>query len=313
MKLKRLLFAAGAATGAATVAIAALRLTQLYRRWKRMEAVRLQSPSALIETALGTVEYRMEGEDAGLAVLIAHGSPGGYDQGVGFGHLIGGNDYTFISVSRPGYLRTPLASGKTPEEQADLYAALLDALHIEQAAIVGISGGGPSSVQFALRHPDRCKGLVMVSALPGHYSEREVYQRLPPVERLLEWLSNHLLIWDPFLFVIIRLERQAKQKHHDTSENMLDSLSMFEMRKAGYENDMQQFEAITAYPIAKIRVPTFIVHGTADKEAPFEEAKELAANVPHAKLVAIEGGGHLAFFMQQEQGVPPLRDFLRSL
>jgi pimeloyl-ACP methyl ester carboxylesterase len=309
MKVKNLLLAAGVATGA----MAALRVSQLYRRWMRMETVRLQSPSSLIETALGTVEYRMEGESRRSAILIAHGSPGGYDQGVGFGHLIGDNDYSFISVSRPGYLRTPLASGKTPEAQADLYAALLDALHIEQAAVIGLSGGGPSSIQFALRHPDRCRGLLMVSALTGRYSEREVYQRLPLAKRLTEWLSHHLLIWDPFLFVIIRLERRARQQHHDTSEGLLDSLSMFELRKPGYDNDMQQFEAISAYPLADIHVPTFILHGTADTEVPFDEAKELAALVSNAKLVAIEGGGHLSFIVKQERVMPPLREFLRSL
>jgi hypothetical protein len=39
--------------------------------------------------------------------------------------------------SRPGYLRTPLESGRTPEDQADLYAAMLDSLEIERAAHLG--------------------------------------------------------------------------------------------------------------------------------------------------------------------------------
>jgi pimeloyl-ACP methyl ester carboxylesterase len=45
---------------------------------------------------------------------------------------------------------------------------LLDALEVERAAVVGFSAGGPSVIQFALRHPDRTSGLVLLgSALPG--------------------------------------------------------------------------------------------------------------------------------------------------
>ncbi len=118
-------------------------------------------------------------------MLIVHGSPGGYDQGMLVAKFLNDSRFSFICMSRPGYLRTPLATGKTPEEQADMYAALLNALGIQKAAIMGISGGGPSALQFALRHPDRCNGLIMLSAVSQHYSEEEVNQLLPPAKRLL--------------------------------------------------------------------------------------------------------------------------------
>ena len=82
------------------------------------------------------------------------------------GHRVfGGRSYRFIAVSRPGYLRTPAEVGKTPEEQADAFAALLDALKVDKAIMTGISAGGPPSMQFALRHPDRCAALLLVSAV----------------------------------------------------------------------------------------------------------------------------------------------------
>jgi pimeloyl-ACP methyl ester carboxylesterase len=66
----------------------------------------------------------------GPAVLALHGAMGGYDQGLILARTIGPPGYRFVSVSRPGYLGTPLCAGRTPEEQADLLAHLLDALGI---------------------------------------------------------------------------------------------------------------------------------------------------------------------------------------
>lgn len=51
----------------------------------------------------------------------------------------------FIIPSRPGYLRTPLSVDRTPKEQAEALAALLDTLKIDKVAVVGGSGGGALS------------------------------------------------------------------------------------------------------------------------------------------------------------------------
>lgn len=66
-------------------------------------------------------------------------------------------------MTRPGYLGTPMSSGKSPEQQGDLIAALLDKLGIAKAGVIAVSGGGPSAVRFGLHHSDRCAGLVLVS------------------------------------------------------------------------------------------------------------------------------------------------------
>src|SRR5262249_36370754 len=80
-----------------------------------------------------------------------------------------------IAVSRPGYLRTPLSSGATFEQQADLFAALLDKLKIKRVVVLASSGGGYPGLQFALRHPDRCIALVMLAPAMGYepFSEKE--------------------------------------------------------------------------------------------------------------------------------------------
>jgi pimeloyl-ACP methyl ester carboxylesterase len=61
---------------------------------------------------------------------------GGYDQSLILAQTIGNSDYRYIAISRPGYLGTPMDSGKTAEQQGDLIAALLDTLGIEKTGVI---------------------------------------------------------------------------------------------------------------------------------------------------------------------------------
>src|SRR5262245_41477186 len=95
-----------------------------FTAWRADALRKLEAGSRIASTARGEIEYAVVGE--GTPSLYIHGTPGGYDQG-----LAGRKAYPelyatakTISVSRPGYLRTPLSSGETFEQQADLFAAL---------------------------------------------------------------------------------------------------------------------------------------------------------------------------------------------
>src|SRR5262245_28578959 len=109
----------------------------------------LRAESKLVQTRLGLIECAVVG--SGPAVLISHGTPGGFDSGLVIAELLEESGCSFIAASRPGYLRTPLSVGCSPEDQADAFAALLDELRIRRAAMVGVNGGGPAALQFVLR------------------------------------------------------------------------------------------------------------------------------------------------------------------
>jgi pimeloyl-ACP methyl ester carboxylesterase len=95
-----------------------------------------------VETAAGPVEYDLTPGD-GPIVLASHGGWGGLDQARVLLDWLAPAGYRLLSVSRPGYLATPLSSGRTMEEQADLFAALLDTLGIDAAGVLAVSSGGP--------------------------------------------------------------------------------------------------------------------------------------------------------------------------
>ncbi len=121
---------------------------------------RVSTGSQIVQTPCGPIEYAIAGD--GPAVLVVHGAGGGFDQGLEFARTLAGSGFRVIAMSRFGYLRTPLPADASAAAQADAHACLLDALNLPAAAIVGASAGAPSSMQFALRHPQRCTALVLL-------------------------------------------------------------------------------------------------------------------------------------------------------
>ena len=86
--------------------------------------------SQVIETACWSDRVRPRGE--GYPVLVVHGALGGFDQGLFLARSIDLPNSQIISVSRFGFLRSPVPPGATLDTQADAFAALLDALEIQQ-------------------------------------------------------------------------------------------------------------------------------------------------------------------------------------
>jgi pimeloyl-ACP methyl ester carboxylesterase len=280
--------------------------------------------SRVVETAVGPVEYALTGQGPG--VLVIHGCPGGYDQGLIAAKLARSDEFTFISPSRPGYLRTPLRVGVTPEAQADSYAALLDRLGIAQVAIVGISGGAPSALQFALRHPERCWGLVTVCAIARRLSDREIDNcrsllrrmrcTVDLVLQLGACLAGSLL--KEAVCVLLRIfgtvdanRARDRRESLDLIWGLARSFGMISLRKVGLQNDVEQLTTMAPYALEKIKVPTLVMHGSADELVAFSHAKLLARSVPNARLVKVKGGGHMFFATHKEKVVPAVIQFLQ--
>jgi pimeloyl-ACP methyl ester carboxylesterase len=282
------------------------------------------SPST-IHTPLGLIEYASYGE--GPTVIALHGGMGGYDQSLLLAQAaIPGSNFRVLAISRPGYLGTPLASGRTPEEQADLCAALLDVLRIDQAGVVAVSAGGPGALQFALRHSERCWGLTMVSACSGHFdTQPEVPRRLAAMKALaripfataiVRWHVRHApqaaarrSIADPELRARTLQHPQAGPLMSALSSSVLDRLSK---RLPGTANDIAQLAAANVYPLAQIAAPVLVIHGTGDRVVPFSHGLAVANSVPSAELMAIEGGEHVCLFTHLDEIRARVQAFLVS-
>jgi pimeloyl-ACP methyl ester carboxylesterase len=279
-------------------------------------------PPSVLETSRGPVELATWGD--GPAVLALHGAMGGHDQATILAWTIGQPGYRYVAASRPGYLATPLAAGRTPEEQADLYAELLDRLGIPAAAVVAVSGGGPSAITFALRHPTRCWALVLVSTCGGPIAERlpfafhlmKLLARIPGfgasarrrTERDPEAAAARSIA-DP----VVRARTLGDPEAGPLLEAlMLSTSDRMARRLPGTGNDVRVTRT-TAYPLERVAVPTLVVHGTADKLVPFDQhGRVLGARIPHARLLAVQGGEHVTLFTHLAEVRASVAGFLRE-
>ena len=127
----------------------------------------MAGPPRMVSTALGPVEYAEAGH--GPVLLSVDGSFGGWDYALGQAAVFAVNGFRVIAPSRPGYLGTPLALGRSHEEQAEVLIALLDALGVDRAAVLALCAGAGSSFVMAARHPERVSCLVEVSPVTLAY------------------------------------------------------------------------------------------------------------------------------------------------
>lgn len=288
---------------------------------------RLNAGSELVMTERGPIEISSLGE--GPSILVLHGTPGGYDQGVMMGERFAPAGFRVLAVSRPGYLRTPGEPGQTMDEQVAVYAALLDELGIDNVAVVGGSGGGPSAFAFARRHPERVWALThmigLACCLPtdaAHVVSPSVAQRVLTFlfdEHFIQWVMLHatqrfpeyLLLSEGFGMV----NEDSRLRIVDDEQKLANFHRMLwtgftRNREPGRQIDIPLFIELDQSGAENIRVPSFFVHGNDDSNAPYEDARALADRIPDAEFLTIEDGDHWAFLSRPEDVIDPVVEFL---
>jgi len=292
-----------------------------YRRDIRHARERVTAGSRIVDTPCGPIEYAVAGE--GPPVLVVHGAGGGYDQGLDIARATIGGGFRIIAMSRFGYLRTPLPTDASAVAQADAHACLLDALKIRRAVVIGFSAGAPSSLQFALRHPERCAALVL--GVPYTYVPRPagesqappsaVYVTRPVGEfqaspstalsflfdtalksDLLFWLATKAARW--IMIRVILATPPGVLKTAGTDERvrigqMLSHILPIRPRRQGMLNDAAISSSLTRYELERITAPTLILTAADDLYGTFERARYTAQQIPGARFVGYKNGGHM--------------------
>jgi pimeloyl-ACP methyl ester carboxylesterase len=244
------------------------------------------------------MEYAERG--AGPPLLAVHGTPGGCDQGLLVGEVFRAGGFRVIAPSRPGYLGTPLATGATCEDQADAMAGLLDTLGLDRVAVLGASGGGPSSYLLAARHPDRVASLLQIDAISMRYVDKH------PTMQRLNWsrggVATTVWLLDHFPGPLIKLVVGTPAEDTPPRDDLVRAVRALTLsgagwskRRDGYTNDMSQFDQLHDLPLADITCPTLIIHGSADWDVEPRHAEHAHEQIADSRLEWIAGGSHLGF------------------
>jgi pimeloyl-ACP methyl ester carboxylesterase len=179
----------------------------------------------------------------------------------------------------------------TVADLADDAAALLNALGIAHAHVVGISLGGFTALQFALHHADVLDKLVLVATSAGgsvHVpASQETLALLAPTpgeeagERAIRVYSQ-----------IMAAEFVAA--HSAEMERIGETARYRPQSAAAY---MRQLRASLSHDVAdalqRITAPTLVIHGGADPLIPTPNGAYLAAHIPGARAIIYPGVGHI--------------------
>ena len=290
-----------------------------YARYRReMDEIcsEIESGSTIADTSAGAIEYAEEGR--GKPLLMIHGAGGGYDQGLMIGRDLA-RRFRIIAPSRFGYLRTPVPENASPAAQADAHAALLDLLGVDKCIVAGVSAGGPSAIEFALRYPERTVALILL--VPRTYDPSQTIgvdegMQAQVILRLVE-ASADFLFWLAirvarpavvrFLGVRPEIEATAPSAERARITNIMRTILPLSRRVRGIAVDSST--EIAPWPLKRIAVPTLIVSATDDLFGTLPGARFTAAGIPGAELKVLESGGHI-MVGQSEQVQQWIDDFL---
>lgn len=276
-----------------------------YQQDLALATARTAEGSAVVRTPCGPIEYQARG--AGRPLLVVHGSGGGHDQGMDFALPLVPGGVRVIAVSRFGYLRTPRPPVATPEAQADAHRCLLDALGLRQAAVLGVSAGAPSALQAVIRHPDRFTALMLVVPI-GHRPD-QVPASAPPVSDgqdrvLLQLLGSDFVYWStrqlawPLLLRHLLATPPEQFRAADAAEQarvraMADHILPVSLRRQGLLDDTRLGKRLGPQDLSAVRVPTLLVSARDDGFGTYATARYMASQIPGARFVGFEQGGHL--------------------
>ena len=243
----------------------------------------------------------------GSPLLMVHGSGGGHDQGMAWARPLTPQGVQVIAVSRFGYLRTPRPADASPQAQADAHVCLLEALGIGRAAVVGVSSGGASALQMAIRHPDRVSALVLVVPItykPGHVADSAAPVSDDKDAWLLRLLGSDALFWtalqlahDPLMRHLLATPPEqvatASARERARVEDMAARILPVSRRAAGLRDDTRLGKSLGPAALVSIRAPTLVISEPDDGFGTYAGAQYTAGRMTGARFVGYEQGGHL--------------------
>ncbi|UPM43112.1 alpha/beta fold hydrolase [Halocatena salina] len=273
-----------------------------------------------VRVGSAAVSYIVSGRKDAPAVVLLHG--GGFDATTVSWRDVRpalSESFRVYALDWPGYGESdPPERTPTTEYYIEVLDGFLDAVGIEQPALLGVSLGGGIALGYALAHPTRVRRLVAVdsyglgSTVPGHPITTSIVGSVlsTPLwwlirrSRLLALLSIWLVIHPPNLTtelfddVLVQLDRPD-------ATNAWQAFQRAELGRWGVQTNYVDV-------LPALSVPTLFVHGEQDALVPVEWAQRAAMLVPCSDLRVLSACGHWAPRERPDAVVDVARPFLVS-
>jgi proline iminopeptidase len=229
--------------------------------------------------------------------------------------------FTMVYVDTRGTGRSERPKAPEAYGWANLTADL-EALrgHLEQAPLwlMGHSYGGAQAIQYALQHPERVQGLILVDT---HAADDQEYQ-VDMIERSYArqhepWYREAAQAWNTEPRTDANLEQMLEAVlpfYFVDQENRERNVAAFAAMSASiraWQSGGQRSPFSLVDRLPEIQAPTLIVVGAGDFICSPRQAQRLHWGIPNSKLLLIEEAGHFPWMEQPEAFYGGVRHFLR--
>lgn len=285
--------------------------------YARLEATYASPASRYADLPGGLrVHYRDEGPREAPAVVLVHGFSASLHAWEPWRQRLG-DRYRIITLDLPGHglTRAPEDYAPSTARNVAIVDALTRQLGVQRFVIGGNSMGGGVAWAYALVHPEKVRGLVLVNAA-GWPAPRE--EGSPPlVFRLLGNPVGRTVLRnvDPAL-----MARDGLQKAYGDDRVLTEAvvtryveLARAPGHRAILTNRGAERAQVTPETFKAIRAPTLILAGEKDAVIPVAAQRGFAGAIPGARLIVYPDGGHVPMEQLPDRTAADLTDFLGTL
>ena len=265
-------------------------------------------PSAFLDVLGARLHVRDTGPRQAPAVVLLHGFGSSLQTWDAWAGDLE-RDHRVIRYDLPGFGLTGRdpARDYTDERGISILLGLLDRLGVMRASVVGNSMGGRIAWRFAAAHPERLDKLVLISP-DGFASQGVPYgsaQHVPLMMRALPYVLPSFLLRASLAPAYADPTMMTEALYTRYRDMMLAP----GVRQAIVDRMGQQVLLDPAPLLRTIAAPTLLIWGEKDAMIPFANSADYLATLPHARLRALPGVGHLP--QEEAPGtVAILREFL---
>jgi len=178
--------------------------------------------------------------------------------------------------------------------------ALTDQLALSDVVLYGAAFGGPISLLYASRHPDRVSKLV----LEGTYAKgAEITSRKRQI-----FLTKMLRAFPEAAFLLLGHathpdSHETPYRRPERGQQMINASAAAKLYSLAFATDISDL-------LPTIRVPTLVLHRRESQAIPFRLGRELAAQIPGARFAALSGAAHNAWEGDAAEALKEIGEFL---
>jgi pimeloyl-ACP methyl ester carboxylesterase len=179
------------------------------------------------------------------------------------------------------------------ESWVDDLECVVEAADVDQFCLLGISQGAAVAIDYAVRHPERVRHLILYGGfVQGRLKRNPSAEQIDEAEMLkslirIGWGQDHPAFRKTFASLFMP---------EATSEQVaaFDALQRASTSTANAERFLDAFNNIDVFELAaKVRVPTTVLHSRDELEIPVAQGRLMAATIPGARLVTLDSQNHI--------------------